>query len=42
MDGQPSDHYLWLTGEAGRRLRREKPLELKMPIREKARATPVN
>lgn len=33
MDGQPNDHYLWLTGEAARRLRKEKPLEQKMPVR---------
>lgn len=33
MDGKPSDHYLWLTGEAGRMLRKEKPLSFKMPKR---------
>lgn len=33
MDGKPSDHYLWLTGEAARMLRKEKPLILKMPER---------
>lgn len=33
-DGQPSDHYLWLTGEAARMLRHEKQLTLKMPTRE--------
>ncbi len=33
MDGQPSDHYLWLTGEAARMLRKEIPLTLKMPVR---------
>jgi hypothetical protein len=34
MDGKSSDHYLWLTGEAGKRLRKEKPLEMKMPVRD--------
>lgn len=34
MDGQPSDHYLWLTGEAGKMLRKEKPLRTQMPKRE--------
>lgn len=33
LDGKPSDHYLWLTGEAARMLRSEKPLSLKMPER---------
>ena len=33
MDGQPSDHYLWLTGEAARMLRKEIPLTFKMPVR---------
>jgi hypothetical protein len=33
MDDQPSDHYLWLTGEAAKMLRNEKPLTLKMPVR---------
>ncbi len=33
MDGKPSDHYLWLTGEAGKMLRKEKPLSIKIPER---------
>jgi hypothetical protein len=33
MDGKPSDHYLWLTGEAARILRKEKPLVYKLPER---------
>ena len=33
MDGKPSDHYLWLTGEAAKMLRKEKPLALKIPER---------
>lgn len=33
LDGEPSDHYLWLTGEASRMLKRMKPLSLKMPER---------
>ncbi|MCW3120083.1 MAG: xylosidase [Chitinophagaceae bacterium] len=33
MDGKPSDHYLWLTGEAAKMLRKQKPLTIKMPER---------
>lgn len=33
MDGKPSDLYLWLTGEAGKMLRKEKPLSIKIPER---------
>lgn len=33
MDGKPSDHYLWLTGEAARMLRKEKPLSFTIPER---------
>jgi hypothetical protein len=35
MDHKPSDHYLWLTGEAGKILRGEKPLTFTMPERSK-------
>ena len=34
MDGKPSDHYLWLAGEAGKMLRKEKPLSILLPVRE--------
>jgi hypothetical protein len=34
MEGKPSDTYLWLTGEAAKMLRKEKPLSLAMPIRQ--------
>ncbi len=34
LDGEPSDHYLWLTGEAAKMLRGQKPLTFKMPKRE--------
>ena len=33
MDGMPSDHYLWLTGEAAKVLRKEEPLSMRMPTR---------
>lgn len=33
MDGKPSDTYLWFTREAGKMLRKEKPLSLKLPER---------
>jgi len=33
MDRKPADHYLWLTGEAGKILRGEKPMTFKMPER---------
>jgi hypothetical protein len=32
-DGRSSDHYLWLTGQAAKMLRKEIPLTLKMPER---------
>jgi hypothetical protein len=33
LDGMPSDHYLWLTGEASKMLKRQTPLSFKMPER---------
>jgi hypothetical protein len=33
LDGQPSDLYLWLTGQAGKMLKREIPLRFAMPLR---------
>jgi len=33
MDGRPSDWYLWLTGEAAKMLRKERPLSLIQPER---------
>jgi hypothetical protein len=33
LDGKPSDYYLWLTGEAAKMLRKEKPLSLNLPER---------
>jgi hypothetical protein len=35
IEGVPSDHYLWLTGEAAKMLKNNKPLSLKMPERVK-------
>jgi hypothetical protein len=32
-EGMPSDHYLWLTGMAGKTLRGEIPLSTKLPVR---------
>ena len=33
-EGMPTDHYLWLTGAAGKMLREEIPFSTQMPIRE--------
>jgi hypothetical protein len=33
-EGLPTDHYLWLTGEAGRTLRGEIPPSTRLPVRE--------
>ena len=33
IDGVPPDHYLWLTGEASKMLRKEKPLTFRLPQR---------
>lgn len=34
-DDMPSDHYLWLTGEAAKMLRKEEPLKMSLPLRDK-------
>ncbi|SDM49063.1 hypothetical protein SAMN05421823_11466 [Catalinimonas alkaloidigena] len=39
-DGMPSDHYLYLTGQAARMLRREVPLTEAMPERSPPRQAP--
>ncbi|MHA7830233.1 MAG: glycoside hydrolase family 71/99-like protein [Flagellimonas sp.] len=33
-DGMPSDHYLWLTGQGARMLRKEIPFNYEMPTRD--------
>ena len=32
-EGLPSDHYLWLSGEGGRLLRGERPMQGSVPVR---------
>ncbi|WP_231956338.1 sulfatase-like hydrolase/transferase [Posidoniimonas polymericola] len=34
-EGLPTDHYLWLTGEAGRMFRDEQPASARLPVRER-------
>jgi len=41
LDGEPSDHYLWLTGEAAKVLRKEKPLSTRMPVRDLQQSQPA-
>lgn len=33
MEGVPSDHYLWLTGEASKMLKNQKPVSIQLPTR---------
>jgi hypothetical protein len=35
LEGKPSDHYLWLTGQAGKMLKKKLPLSPQMPERVK-------
>jgi hypothetical protein len=37
LEGMPTDHYLWLTGEAGKLLRQEIPFSSQIPTRDLSR-----
>lgn len=39
-EGMPTDHYLWLTGQAGKMLRGEISFTAKLPVRDPAEGSP--